>query len=128
MSALESVNDLAHRKQITELTESACGDGVVSARQCLTRVRNGPIRPCCRNKRSTAVWQDDKDEQHAASFHAANHGQSLALERMAFPSDRHKLRMIAVMGSLSPLPSMKSARNGWFASWSIGSATGVSSA
>jgi hypothetical protein len=29
---LESVNDLAQRKQITELAESTCGDDVVSAR------------------------------------------------------------------------------------------------
>src|SRR6516162_1908011 len=55
-SALESVNDLAQRKQITELAESTCRDDVVSARRCPTSVRNAPIRPCRRNERATAVW------------------------------------------------------------------------
>jgi hypothetical protein len=32
------------------------------------------------------------------------------------------------MGSLSPLPSMRSAKNGSSAFWNIGSATGASSA
>jgi hypothetical protein len=45
MPALESVDDLAQLKQITELTESRFVDGIVSARRCLGVVRISPIGP-----------------------------------------------------------------------------------
>jgi hypothetical protein len=65
---------------------------------------------------SAAIWQDDEDEQHAASLNAADHGQLLALECVTLPDDRHTIRMIAEMGSLSPLPSTNSVSNGWYVS------------
>src|SRR5262245_5918545 len=105
MSALESVDDLAQLKQITELTESRCMDDVVSVRRCLDGVRISPVSPCRRNEGSTAVWQNDEDKQHAASLDAADHRQRMPLERMASSDDRHIIRMIAEMGSVSPLPS-----------------------
>jgi hypothetical protein len=108
MPALESVDDLAQLKQITELTESRCVDDVVRARRCLDVVMIYPIGPGRRNEGSTAVWQDDEDKQHAASLNAADHRQRLPLERMALANDRHIIRMIAEMGSVSPLPSTRS--------------------
>jgi hypothetical protein len=42
MPALESVDDLAQLKQITELTESRCVDDVV---RCLGVVKISPIGP-----------------------------------------------------------------------------------
>jgi len=79
---------------------------VVSARRCVGGASIAPIGPCGRNEGSAAVWQDDEDEQHAASPDAIDHGQRLALERMALTDDRHLFQNIAVMGSLSPLPSI----------------------
>jgi hypothetical protein len=80
------------------------------------------------DERSTAVWQDNEDKQYVAPLNAADHRQRLPLERMALSDDRHIIRMIAEMGSVSPLPLTNSARNGWFVSWNIGSVTGASSA
>src|ERR1700730_16861041 len=109
MPALESVDDLAQLKQITKPTESRCVDDVVRARRCLGVVMIYPIGPRRRNEGSTAVWQDDEDQQQASSLNAADHCQRLPLERMALSNDHHIIRMIVEMGSVSPLPSTKSA-------------------
>jgi hypothetical protein len=105
-SAQESVDDLAQGEQIAELAERGCVVDIVSARGCFIGVSIDPIGPCGRNERSAAVWQNDEHEQHAASLDAADHRQRLALERVALTDDRDLFRNIAVMGSLSCLPSI----------------------
>ncbi len=108
-SAQESVDDLAQGEQITELAERGCAvDGVI-AQRC---VGIAPVGPRRGNERSAAVRQDDEDERHAASLDAMDHGQRLGLERVALADDRHMVRNIAVVGSLSPLPSTMSGTTG----------------
>jgi hypothetical protein len=103
-SAKESVDDLAQMQQITESAEIV---GILSGivRQRLPGPLRVPIGPVSRNQRPAAVRQDHQNEEHAASANAADHGQRPAFEGMALPGDRHVIRDITAMGSLSPLPS-----------------------
>jgi hypothetical protein len=69
----------------------------------------------------------------AASMTPAKHIKRRSLKGMARPNDGYLIGIVvemmsAVVGSLSSSLSMRSTRNGWSASWSIGSATGASSA
>jgi hypothetical protein len=114
MPALESVDDLAQLEQITELAESRWVDAGGGARRWVGVVRTSPIGPWCRNEGSAAVWQDEEDEQHAASLNAADHSQLPALECVTLPDDRHIIWMIAEMGSLSTLPSIESITTAWW--------------
>jgi hypothetical protein len=107
MPALESVDDLAKLEQITQLAERGCVVGSVIAQRCVgTGI--APVGPRGGNERSAAIRQDDEYEQHAASLDTADHRQRLPLERMARSNDRHIIRMIVEMGSVSPLPSIRS--------------------
>jgi hypothetical protein len=102
--AQESVDDLAKLEQITQLAERGCVVGSVIAQRCVG-IGIAPVGARGGNERSAAIRQDDEHEQHAASLNAADHRQRLPLERMALSNDRHIIRMIAEMGSVSPLPS-----------------------
>jgi hypothetical protein len=107
MPALESVDDVAKLEQITQLAERGCVVGSVIAQRCVG-IGIAPVGPRGGNERSAAIRQDDEHEQHAASLDAADHRQRLPLERMARSNDRHIIRMIVEMGSVSPLPSIGS--------------------
>jgi hypothetical protein len=108
-SAQESVDDLAKLEQITKPAERGCAVDIVIAPRC---VAIAPVGPRSGNERSAAVRQDDEHKQHAASLDAADHRQRLALERVALASDGYLSWNIAEMGSLSTLPSTRSARKG----------------
>jgi hypothetical protein len=104
-SAEESVGDLAQMQQIAESAGGVVGadfPGWVCA----------PIGPGSRNERPAAVRQDHENEEHVASSNAVDRDQRPAFEGMAMPGDRHLVRDIMAMGSLSPVPSMRSTRNG----------------
>jgi hypothetical protein len=127
VSALESVDELAELEQITESAEIV--DIVIDM------IRGRPLGIFCaaggparRNERAAAVGQDDEQEQDAAPTNAADDGQRPAIEGVAFADDRHLIRDITAMGSVTMLPSTKSVSHGWFASSSIGSVTRASSA
>jgi hypothetical protein len=67
-----------------------------------------PVGPCRRNERSAAIRQNDENEKSAASLDGVNHAERLAFEGVAPADDSHLRRNIAVMGSVSPLPSTRS--------------------
>jgi len=120
-SVVESVNDLAQLEQIAEPAEIVGTTSIVRRRSpCLLGV---PIGPVGRNQRAATIWQDHENEQDAAPPDAADHGQRLAFEGVALAGDGQRIWNITVMGSLWPLPSIRSAGNGWSVSWSIGSGT-----
>jgi hypothetical protein len=124
---MESVDDVAQVEQIGESAEVAyCG--AVIRRWAAAGVIFTPVGPLCGNERAAAIGKAYEQEQHAAPPNAADDGQSPAFEGMALPDDRHRGRNMTVMGSLWPLPSGVSARNGWSASWNTASATSASSA
>jgi hypothetical protein len=110
-SAKESVDDLAQMEQITEFAKIV---GILSGivRRRLPGPLCVPVGPVGRNQRPAAVGQDHENEEYAASANAADHGQRPAFEGMALPGDRHVIRDITAMGSLSPLPSTRLTRNG----------------
>jgi hypothetical protein len=111
VSVVESVDDLAQVEQIAESAEIvATITGIVRRRSL--GLLYAPVGPAGRNERSAAVRQDHKNEEDAAPPDATDHGERLAFEGVALADDGHRVRNITVMGSLWPLPSTKSARNG----------------
>jgi hypothetical protein len=105
--AMESVDDVTQVEQIAEAAEAPyCS--VLSRGRAIVGVTFVPVGPFCGNERAAAVGQAYKHEQDATPPNAADRGQSLALEHMALPEDRHRRRAIAVMGSLWPHPSTRS--------------------
>jgi hypothetical protein len=123
----KSVDELAQLEQITEPAK------IVGIAIGIDRRRSSdwiyvPIGPACRDQRSTTVRQNCEKIVDAAPPDGADHEQRMAFEGMTLACDRHRIRDIMAMGSLWPLPSTRSARSGWYASWSIGSVTGASSA
>ena len=91
------------------------------------------IRPRGRYKGTGTIGQYKRQLKFAASMTPAKHTKRRSLKGMARPNDGYLIgkaveMMSAVVGSLSSSLSTKSARNGWYASWSIGSVTGASSA
>src|SRR5207245_6241919 len=105
-SVVESVNDLAQVEQIAKPAEIVGTTSIVRRRSpCLLGV---PIGPVGRNQRAATVWQDHENEEDAAPPDAADHGQRLAFEGVALAGDGQRIWNITVMGSLWPLPSIRS--------------------
>jgi hypothetical protein len=105
-SVVESVNDLAQVEQIAEPAEIVGTTSIVRRRSpCLLGV---PVGPAGRNQRAATVWQDHENEEDAAPPDAADHGQRLAFEDVALAGDGQRIWNITVMGSLWPLPSIRS--------------------
>jgi hypothetical protein len=106
-SAAQSVDDLAQVKQIAESAQIVVAIlGGVHERP--PGLLWAPICPLSRNERPAAVRQDDENEEDAAPPDAADHGQRLALEGVAFSGDSCRIRNITAMGSLWLLPSTPS--------------------
>ena len=111
LPAQESVDDATQLEQIAELAERRFVlDIVVALRSVGASI--APVGPCGWNERSAAVRQDNKNEQYAASLDAADHRQRLAFEGLAPARDGYLIRIIAEAGSVSPLPSTRSAMTG----------------
>jgi hypothetical protein len=110
VSAVESVDDLAQMEQIAESAEAAhCRAVIIGGAAVVTCVPTGPL---CGDERAAAVRQVYEQKQNTATPNAADHGQCLAFESMPLADDRYRIRNISVMGSLAPLPSTRSVRNG----------------
>ena len=111
VSVVESVDDLAQVEQIAESAEIVTTiTGIV--RRCSLGLRCAPVGPVGRNERSAAVRQDHQNEEDAAPPDATDHGERLAFESVALADDGHRVRNIPVMGSLWPLPSIRSTMIG----------------
>jgi hypothetical protein len=111
VSAVESVDDLAQVEQIAESAEIV-GTITGVVRRRLSGLFWAPIGPAGWNERPAAIRQDHQNEKDTASPDAADHGERLAFESVTLAGDDHRTRNITVMGSLWPLPSMRSTRNG----------------
>src|ERR1700682_3478908 len=105
-SVVESVNDLAQVKQIAEPAEIVGTTSIVRRRSpCLLGV---PIGPVGRNQRAATVWQDHENEGGAAPQDAADYCQLRGFEGAGVWGDGQRIWNITVMGSLWPLPSIRS--------------------
>ena len=98
-SATQSVEDPAQVEQIGEPTEIA-GSGGTTRRRHVGAISLAPVSPSCRNERAAAVGRADKQKQIVAPSNTIDHRQGLALEGVAFSSDRHRYRGIVVMSNL----------------------------
>src|SRR5215470_12489572 len=84
-SAQESVDDPAQVEQIIEPAEIV---GNVGSWVSELRLRI-PISPGGRNERAGAVWQDRKNERHAAPADACNYCKRSALEWVPLARNHH---------------------------------------
>jgi hypothetical protein len=125
---VESVDEMAQLKQIAEAAQSTRADVGFPARAHAATMTFVPVSPLGRDQRATAVGEAGQHEQNTAAADTADDGERAALKRMALARDNYRIGKILAMGSLSPLPSVASAENGWSASWNTGSATSASSA
>ena len=107
----QSIHDGACMQQIREQSEAVTGQlsGCASPRPV-------KIRPFDRNKRSTAVGQDQEQLRTTLPMNEPVYGEALTFEGMTRSSDGDAWRKILVMGSVSWFPSTGSASNGWSAS------------
>jgi hypothetical protein len=109
-------------KQIAETAQDAQAGAVIEARAGgdvpLALV---PVGPLGRDQRATAIGQAGERKQDAVAANTANNRQRTTLKRMALADDRHRIRDIAAMGSLSPFPSTRLTTSGCCGWWHTGS-------
>ncbi len=121
-SSAQNADDLAQVKQIAESAQIVVAI-LGSVNQRAPGLLWAPIGPLSGNERPAAVSQDDENEDDAAPRDAADHGQRLALEGVAFAGDSRRIRNITAMGSLSQLPSTMSDMIGcqrkWPSAWTM---------
>jgi hypothetical protein len=86
------------------------------------------LGPVCRDQETTAVRHDDDQMWPTIAVSSAENLENTILEGMMSADYPNQLRSIIDLGSMRRFPSTRSARRGWSASWSIGSATRASSA
>jgi hypothetical protein len=113
---VESVNEMAQPEQIGETAENAQGRVIALERLHLLGSTLVPAGPLGWDQRAAAVGQPGEQKQHTAPPDAADHLKRAALEGVALAGDRRRIGKITAMGSLPPLPSIRSAKNGWSAS------------
>jgi hypothetical protein len=106
VSVAKSVDEIAQSEQITEPAKIV---GIVIGidRRCSPGQLHVPIGPAGRDQRSATVRQNYEKIVDTAPPDGADHDQLLAFEGMTLARDRHRIRNIMAMGSLSPLPSTK---------------------
>jgi hypothetical protein len=96
----QSIHDGACMQQIREQSEAVTGQlsGCASPRPV-------KIRPFDRNKRSTAVGQDQEQLRTTLPMNEPVYGEALTFEGMTRSSDGDAWRKILMMGSVSWFPS-----------------------
>jgi hypothetical protein len=102
---------MAQLKQIAKAAQSTRADLGFPARAHAT-ITLVPVSPPRRDQCATAIGEAGQHEQNTAAADTADDGERGALKRMAFAGDNYRIGKIPVMGSVSPLLSMKSAKNG----------------
>ena len=103
---------MAQLKQIAKAAQSTRADVGFRARAHAATMTFVPVSPLGRDQRPTAVGEAGQHKQNTAAADTTDDGERAALKRMALARDNYRIEKIPAMGSLSPLPSMKSARNG----------------
>ncbi len=116
----ESVHDGARLQQLGERAENAGHDDG----QLLTGRQIGPLN---RDERTATVGKNHQ-QARAVAMHLPHDLQGHAFEGVTLADHRYPTWKLAEMGSVSPVPSTRSAGNGWSGSWNTGSRTGGSCA
>lgn len=103
---------MAQLKQIAKAAQSTRADVGFPARAHAATMTLVPVSPLGRDQRATAVGEAGQHEQNTAAADTADDGERAALKRMALAGDNYRIGKIPVMGSLSPLLSMRSTTSG----------------
>ena len=103
---------MAQQKQIAKAAQSMRADVGFPARAHAAAMTFVPVSPLGWDQRATAVGEASQNEQNTAAADTADDGERAAFKRMALARDNYRIGKISVMGSLLPLLSMKSAKNG----------------
>jgi hypothetical protein len=96
---------MAQLKQIVETAKIARAGIGIPAGVHVTTMSLAPVRPLGRNERAATVRQAGHYKKNTAPAEAADDVERPTLERVVLSRDRHRIRKIPAMGSLSPLPS-----------------------
>jgi hypothetical protein len=104
-SAAESVEEMAQPKQIAKAAKDAQVGTVIRARVDAATLALVPVGPLGRDQRATAIGQAGERKEDAVAANTADNRQRTTLKRVALAGDRHRIRKIPAMGSLSSLPS-----------------------
>jgi len=99
---------MAQLKQIAEAGQSTRANVGFAARAHAATMTFVPVSPLGRDQRATAVGEAGQHEQNTAAADTADDGQRTTLKGVALAGDRHRIGKIPAMGSLSPLPSIRS--------------------
>src|SRR5215475_5941412 len=103
---------MAQLKQMAEAAKRTRADVGFPARAHAATMTLVPVSPLGRDQRATAVGEAGQHKQNTAAADPADDGQRTTLKGVAFAGDRHRIRKISAMGSLSPLLSMQSTTSG----------------
>src|SRR3954451_10650433 len=110
--AAESVEEMTQPKQIAKAAKHARAGAVISARGSGATLTLIPVGPLGWNEGATSVGEAGQHEENALSPDTANDRERAALKRVTLTDNRYRSRKISAMGSLSLLPSTRSATNG----------------
>jgi hypothetical protein len=104
-SAAESVEEKAQPKQIAKAAQDAQIGAVIRA--CVGGVSLAlvPVGPLGRDQRATAIGQAGQCKENSIAANTADYWEHTTLKGVALADDRHRIRDVAAMGSLSPFPS-----------------------
>jgi hypothetical protein len=117
---------MAQPKQIAKTAQDAQAGAVIKARAGGdVPVALVPVGPLGRDQRATAVGQAGERKEDAVAVNTANNRQRTTLKRVALADDRHRIRDIAAMGSLSPFPSTRSRMRTSSDRWPAEAPTGM---
>ena len=94
---------MAQLKQIAKTAQDAQAGAVIEARAGgdvpLALV---PVGPLGRDQRATAIGQAGQRKENSIAANTADYWEHTTLKGVALADDRHRIRDIAAMGSLSP--------------------------
>ena len=108
-AAEESVYDSACMKQVFQRAECCHG---MCRESSLRLCKRGKVSPVRRDKRFTAVGQDQNEKQSTVSMYRSKNRERFTFKRMARTNNSNSLRKVLMMGSVSQFLLMDFLTNG----------------
>jgi hypothetical protein len=108
---------MAQSKQIAKTAEDAQVGAVIRACVSVVSLALVPVGPLGRDQRTTAIGQAGQRKENSIAANTADYWEHTTLKGVALADDRHRIRDIVAMGSLSPFPltrsRMRTSSNRW---------------
>jgi len=96
---------MAQSKQIAKTAKDAQVGAVIRACVSVVSLALVPVGPLGRDQRTTAIGQAGQRKENSIAANTADYWEHTTLKGVALADDRHRIRDIVAMGSLSPFPS-----------------------